>query len=72
MERALELWKRAPGAPALSLRPPWHGYELGYWPDEYAYLARLMASGEFLQAGEHLLEYQTPLTDEAADKMRRD
>ena len=28
-----------------------------------------MAQGEFVEVGEQLLEYQTPLTDEAAQKM---
>jgi 4-hydroxy-3-polyprenylbenzoate decarboxylase len=69
MERALEIWKKAPGAPPLSLRTPWHGYELGYWPRENADIARLMAQGEFIEVGDQLLEYQTPLTDEAAEKM---
>lgn len=71
MERALEIWQRTPGAPQLNLRTPWHGYELGYWPEEYDQLARLMAQGEFIRAGELLIEYQTPLTDEAAQQMIR-
>jgi 4-hydroxy-3-polyprenylbenzoate decarboxylase len=69
MEKALERWQRTPGAPRLNLRPPWYGYELGYWPQEYAELARLIEEGDFIQAGELLLEYQTPLTDAAAEQM---
>jgi 3-polyprenyl-4-hydroxybenzoate decarboxylase len=69
MERALELWKRAPGAPELNLKAPWYGYELGYWPDPFKEIAQLMADGDFLKAGELLLEYQTPLTDKAAEQM---
>jgi len=69
MERARTLWERTPGAPQLNLRAPWHGYELGYWPQEYAELARLMAQGEFMEVGEQLLEYQTPLTDKLAEEM---
>jgi 4-hydroxy-3-polyprenylbenzoate decarboxylase len=72
MERALELWEKAPGAPQLKLRTPWHGYELGYWPDKDAAIARLMTQGEFVEVGEQLLEYQTPLTDKAADEMTFD
>jgi 4-hydroxy-3-polyprenylbenzoate decarboxylase len=69
MDRALEIWKRTPGAPELNLREPWHGYELGYWPELFGEIAQLMADGDFLKAGELLLEYQTPLTDKAAEKM---
>jgi 4-hydroxy-3-polyprenylbenzoate decarboxylase len=69
MQKALEIWQHTPGAPQLSLRPPWHGYELGYWPKRYAEIARLMARGEFIEAGEQLVEYQTPLTDAAAEQM---
>ena len=72
MDQARELWEKAPGAPPLSLRTPWHGYELGYWPPENAEIARLMAQGGFLEVGEQLLEYQTPLTDQAADAMTFD
>lgn len=69
MEKALEIWKNTPGAPPLSLRTPWHGYELGYWPEENAEIARLMTEGEFIEVGEQLVEYQTPLTDKAAEAM---
>ena len=33
METALERWQ-AEGLPALSLKKPWFGYELGHWTDE--------------------------------------
>jgi 4-hydroxy-3-polyprenylbenzoate decarboxylase len=69
MERALEKFQRAPGAPKLNLRAPWHGYELGYWPDLFKEIAEMYAQGEFIKAGELLLEYQTPLTDALAEKM---
>jgi 4-hydroxy-3-polyprenylbenzoate decarboxylase len=72
MEKALEIWKDTPDAPQLSLRTPWYGYELGHWTKENADVARLMAQGEFIEVGEQLLEYQKPLTDEAAEKMTHD
>lgn len=72
MERALQLWKDAPGAPELSLKTPWHGYELGHWSQQHAEMARLMAEGQFIEVGEQLLEYQTPLTDERAAGMTLD
>jgi UbiD family decarboxylase len=70
MERAIEIWQGTPGAPRLNLRTPWHGYGLGHWSKEFDQLADLMTQGEFVKAGELLLEYQTPLTDAAAEKMR--
>jgi len=72
MERAHELWQKTPGAPRLSLRQPWHGYELGYWPQQYADIAQTMLKGGFLEAGEMLVEYQTPITDERAAAMTHD
>ena len=41
----------------------------GHWPEENAEIARLMAQGKFIEVGEQLLEYQTPLTDQAAEAM---
>ncbi len=35
MEAALNKWKKL-NLPQLSLVEPWHGYELGYWPEEFA------------------------------------
>lgn len=71
MERAIELWQRCPDAPALSLRAPWHGYSLGHWTDDDQLLARLMTEGKFLEAGDVLLEHQTRLTDEMAQRLER-
>ena len=72
MEKALEIWKDTPDAPQLNLRTPWYGYELGHWTKENAEVARLMAQGDFIEVGEQLLEYQKPLTDEAAERMTHD
>lgn len=54
MERALEIWDERPDAPPLTLQPPWYGYELGHWPEQYRELARIMIDGDFTRAGEIL------------------
>ena len=71
MERALDLWQHAPDAPELKLRTPWHGYPLGNWTEDDQLLARLMTEGEFLRAGDMLVEHQTHLTDEMAARLMR-
>jgi len=55
MERALELWKKL-GLPALKLREPWYGYELGYWPKEYKEDAEYVVRGDFESIGRRLEE----------------
>jgi 4-hydroxy-3-polyprenylbenzoate decarboxylase len=51
MERAKEIWE-AEGLPPLTPRVPWHGYELGYWPEKYAEAARMNLAGELYKLGE--------------------
>jgi 4-hydroxy-3-polyprenylbenzoate decarboxylase len=51
MERAKEIWE-AEGLPTLTPRVPWHGYELGYWPEKYAEAARMNLAGELYKLGE--------------------
>jgi len=53
MERAMEIWKEE-GLPELKLREPWHGYELGFWPEEYERQAKLALEGEHYKVGEML------------------
>ena len=45
MEKAIERWE-AEGLPALTLRKPWYGYELGYWTDEARREAEAAVEGE--------------------------
>ena len=45
MEEALKIWKKL-GLPTLDLRNTWHGYELGFWPQEFAEDAERAARGE--------------------------
>ncbi len=51
MERGLELWERA-GLPKPTLREPWWGYKLGWWPEEDEEAAALAVQGEYYRTGE--------------------
>ena len=37
--------------PPLTPHAPWHGYELGYWPDRSAGAAQCPVGGEYLDTG---------------------
>jgi len=52
MERARDLWKEL-GLPALSVRPPWHGYSLGDWNEDWEAFARNAVAGEWNKNGEN-------------------
>jgi UbiD family decarboxylase len=54
MERAQALWERL-GLPALSPQPPWHGYALGEWSDDWETYARRAVAGEWEQSGKETL-----------------
>lgn len=51
MERGLELWEKA-GLPKPTLREPWWGYKLGWWPEEDEEEAALAVRGEYYKTGE--------------------
>ena len=51
MERAMQIWKEL-GLPELAPREPWHGYTLGYWPDEFKEEAELAVKGEHYKTAE--------------------
>ncbi|MBU2602266.1 MAG: UbiD family decarboxylase [Actinobacteria bacterium] len=63
MEKAIERWK-AEGLPELSLRNPWHGYELGYWTDEARREAEAATEGRYLETGDRLLSSREDLPRE--------
>ena len=44
MERARLIWEQE-GLPQLKPKFPWHGYELGYWPEELAQAAEAVVAG---------------------------
>ena len=50
MERARAIWERL-GLPPLRPESPWHGYDLGYWPDELECQARMAAAGDYFALG---------------------
>jgi UbiD family decarboxylase len=55
MRAAQDLWQRL-GLPALELRDPWHGYELGEWNDENREEAALATDGRYLETGRKLTQ----------------
>jgi UbiD family decarboxylase len=50
MERARAIWGRL-GLPPLKPQSPWHGYDLGYWPDELERQARMAAASDYFTLG---------------------
>jgi len=67
MEKAIERWE-AEGLPALTLRKPWYGYELGYWTEEARREAEAAVEGKYLETGERLLRMREPMPDSGADE----
>lgn len=51
MEHAKHLWEKL-GLPPLRPEPPWHGYELGDWSEEWDTLAKGAAGGGWIANGE--------------------
>jgi 4-hydroxy-3-polyprenylbenzoate decarboxylase len=50
MERARTIWQEL-GLPPLAPQPPWHGYTLGDWSDDWETFARRAVAGEWEQSG---------------------
>jgi len=48
MENARRIWERL-GLGALKPEPPWHGYDLGYWPAELAKEAALATKSDYFK-----------------------
>ncbi len=57
MERGLELWTRL-GLPPVRPQPPWFGYSLGDWTEDWAEGARRAAAGDYLENGRRSLQRQ--------------
>jgi 4-hydroxy-3-polyprenylbenzoate decarboxylase len=54
MERGAAIWRRLGNRyslPPLNMRPPWHGYQLGDWSDQWEDFARKCVAGEWEQNG---------------------
>ena len=50
MERARVIWERL-GLPPLKPEAPWHGYDLGYWPEALERQAQRAARSEYFETG---------------------
>jgi 4-hydroxy-3-polyprenylbenzoate decarboxylase len=55
MERALTLWKEL-NLPPITPQPPWHGYSLGDWDDQYDVYARRAVEGRWAESGSETIE----------------
>jgi 4-hydroxy-3-polyprenylbenzoate decarboxylase len=53
MENARALWERL-GLPPLTPQTPWHGYDLGYWPEALEMQAQRATRSEYFQTGMEL------------------
>ena len=70
MERALELWKARGDLPEPHMRWPWHGYTLGYWPEDLEEFAELIVQGEYRKVGEMMEKLQQPVTEDSPQVRR--
>ena len=59
MEHAKQVWEDELKLPALTPRAPWFGYELGYWPEDWARAAQRAVHGEYLDTGKEYAELRT-------------
>jgi UbiD family decarboxylase len=50
MERARVIWERL-GLPALKPESPWHGYDLGHWPEALERQAQAAVRSEYFETG---------------------
>jgi UbiD family decarboxylase len=50
MEHAKALWQRL-GLPPLKPESPWHGYDLGHWPEEFARQAQMAVESDYFTLG---------------------
>ena len=48
-----QIWERL-GLPPLKPQPPWHGYDLGHWPEELERQAEMAARSEYFELGKNL------------------
>ncbi|MDE2167495.1 MAG: UbiD family decarboxylase [Alphaproteobacteria bacterium] len=57
MEGARKIWEEL-GLPALTARPPWHGYALGDWTESWENFARRAVAGDWEKNGEDTVRRQ--------------
>ena len=63
MERALELWKQL-DMPALDLKSPWYGYDLGQWSDKLDRAASAAVKGDYRTYGADLASRRIPAPED--------
>ncbi|WP_372718742.1 UbiD family decarboxylase, partial [Immundisolibacter sp.] len=51
MENAIQRWQEL-GLPALELKKPWHGYDLGFWSEQCETEAQMAVEGRHYEIGE--------------------
>jgi 4-hydroxy-3-polyprenylbenzoate decarboxylase len=54
MENARVIWERL-GLPPLKPETPWHGYDLGVWPEHLERQARMATESDYFALGEELV-----------------
>jgi len=54
MENARAIWERL-GLPALKPEAPWHGYDLGVWPEHLERQARMATESDYFALGDELV-----------------
>jgi UbiD family decarboxylase len=74
MEQARGIWEEL-GLPTLSPQPPWHGYSLGDWADDWETYARRAVNGEWETSGKETFARrrggvtpETPVRDVEGEK----
>ncbi|MBI4523979.1 MAG: UbiD family decarboxylase [Deltaproteobacteria bacterium] len=67
MEDAAAIW-RALGLPELQLRHPWHGHDLGWWPEAEKEAGRLALQGRYYETGEKMKQARVSVKGNGGDK----
>ena len=55
MENARAIWERL-GLPALEPQSPWHGYDLGVWPEHLERQAQMATRSEYFDFADELVQ----------------
>jgi 4-hydroxy-3-polyprenylbenzoate decarboxylase len=64
MDKALQIWQQHKDLPEPEMRPPWYGYELGYWTEEMQRFADMIVDGQYVKIGEEMAKRQKPITED--------
>jgi 4-hydroxy-3-polyprenylbenzoate decarboxylase len=62
MDNARKIWEEElsdMNLPRLTPHLPWHGYPLGYWPDNWARLSKRAVEGNYLETGKEYEQIRT-------------